>query len=373
MANGKLLLAGVFVASAAVGIIPLFLHDKSAVSQNSAARPSAPAGVLSSDEALAAGKGGAAAGSNLGQYGNKQLDRGALSGDEKMKLYEAENTYYNAVEEVLVQRYLADFFAKYQKDNGLPDAGAAQQKYFEGKIQIPEAEVAKFLGENKDNPGLQKIPEDQRKAQVRGYLEGRSRQGAMRELVDQARGSGQVKVGMTRPIEPKLDVAHGENPPFGNKDAKVTIVEFADYQCPFCARFVPNIKTLLKKYDGKVKWVYRDFPLREIHPEAAPSAIAARCAGQQGKFWEAHGKLFDNYAALNNTLYVGFAKDFGLDAAKYEACRSDPTTAAAVMSDQNDGSKYGVQGTPTYFINGRKAPGDEREMARIIDEELAKL
>ncbi|MCA2959638.1 MAG: thioredoxin domain-containing protein [Silvanigrellales bacterium] len=369
MANGKLLLAGVFVVSAAVGVIPLFLHDKESV----ISRLNAPLGVGSTDTAQAAGRGAGALGSSLGQYGDKALDRGALSGEEKMKLFEAEQAYYNALEEVLVQRYLADFFEQYQKDNKLADAGAAQAKYFSEKVVVAEAEIEKFLLENKDNPGLQKVPEDQRKGQVKNYLEGRSRQGVMRELVDQARASGKVKVAMARPIEPKLDVALGTNPAFGSPDAKITIVEFADYQCPFCARFIPSLKEILKKYDGKVKWVYRDFPLREIHPEAAPAAIAARCAGQQGKFWEAHGKLFDNYATLSNDLYVAMGKEFGLDVAKYESCRNDPATAAAVMTDQMDGNKYGVQGTPTYFVNGRKAPGDAREMTRIIEEELAKL
>jgi protein-disulfide isomerase len=159
----------------------------------------------------------------------------------------------------------------------------------------------------------------------------------------------------------------------GSKDAKVTIVEFADYQCPFCARFVPTMKQILKKYDGKVKWVYRDFPLREIHPEAAPAAVAARCAGQQGKFWEAHGYLFDNLQSLSASLYEKMGGELGLEKTKFEACLKDPAVAAAVTEDQNDGSKYGVQGTPTYFVNGRKAPGDEREMTRIIEEELAKL
>lgn len=366
MANGKLLLAGVFVASAALGVIPLFLHDKSSVASNL----SAPRGVGAADSALAAV--GAASGA-LGQYGDKALDRGALNGEEKMKLFEAEQAYFNALEEVLVQRYLADFFERYQKDHNLSDVGAAQMKFFAEKAIVTEPEVEKFLAENKDNPGLQKIPEDQRKGQIRNHLEGRARQTVMRELVDQARASGKVKVAMARPVEPVLDVSLGNNPPMGAPNAKVTIVEFADYQCPFCARFVPTLKDIMKKYDGKVKWVYRDFPLREIHPEAAPAAIAARCAGQQGKFWEAHGKLFENYASLNRDMYIAMGKEFGLDMAKYEACLANPAVAADVMTDQMDGNKYGVQGTPTYFVNGRKAPGDAREMTRIIEEELAKL
>jgi protein-disulfide isomerase len=369
MANGKLLLAGVFVVSAAVGVIPLFLHDRAAVNESTSASSS-----LSADTALAA-SGGASAGmgAKLGQYGDKSLERASLSSEEKMKLFEAEQAYYNAVEEVLVQRYLTNFFDDYQKKNNLPDVGTAQMKYFEGKVKVPDAEVAAFLEQNKDNPGLQKVPEDQRMGQVRSFLDGRARQSAMRELVDQARASGQVKVAMARPVEPKIDVAVGTNPAMGSKDAKVTIVEFADYQCPFCARFVPTMKQILKKYDGKVKWVYRDFPLREIHPEAAPAAVAARCAGQQGKFWEAHGYLFDNLQSLSASLYEKMGGELGLEKTKFEACLKDPAVAAAVTEDQNDGSKYGVQGTPTYFVNGRKAPGDEREMTRIIEEELAKL
>ena len=369
MSASKVVLAGVFVLSAAIGVIPLFLHDKSAI----AAKGSNPSASSRSSGSTGTTGGSVGPAGALGQYGTSTLNRDSLSGEERVKLFEAEQAFYNALEEVLVQRYIKTFFEGYQKEHNLADPMAAQQKYFESKVVVAEAEVEKFLQENKDNPGLQKIPEGERKNQVRGYLENRVKQGAMRELVDQAKGSGKIQVAMAKPIEPKLDVTDGGNVGMGPANAKVTIVEFADFQCPFCARVVPVMKDLMKKYDGKVRWVYRDFPLREIHPEALPSAIVATCAGKQGKYWEMHHKLFENYQTLGNELYGKLAAELGLDSAKIEECRKDPANEAEALADMADGSKYGVQGTPTYFVNGRKAPGDQRELTRLIDEELAKL
>jgi protein-disulfide isomerase len=347
--------------------VPMFLHDKSAVASRLGSSPAVT---------RAGGEGstmGVMAGGALGQYGSASLSRDTLSGDEKVKLFEAEQAYYNALEEVLVQRYIKTFFDDFGKKNNINDPGAAQAKYFEGKVVVADAEVDKFLEENKENPGLQKIPEGERKPQIRSYLENRSRQGAMRELVDQAKSSGKIQVAMAKPVEPKLEVTDGGNVALGNPNAPISIVEFADFQCPFCARMVPTIKEVLKKYDGKVKWVYRDFPLREIHPEALPSAVVATCAGKQGKYWDMHHKLFENYQTLGDALYTKLAGEMGLDSAKFEECRKDPAMTQEALNDMADGNKLGVQGTPTYFVNGRKAPGDMRELSRLIDEELAKL
>jgi protein-disulfide isomerase len=328
--------------------------------------------LTSASQTNRSGMGASASSGALGQYGTSTLSRETLSGEEKVKLFEAEQAYYNALEDVLVQRYVKSFFEKFQKENNLTDPTAAQQKYFANKVTVAEADVEKFLGENKENPGLAKIPEAERKTQVRSYLENRVRQGAMRELVDQAKSEGKIQVAMAKPIEPKLDVTDGGNYGMGPENAKVTIVEFADFQCPFCGRMVPTLKDLMKKYDGKIRWVYRDFPLREIHPEALPSAIVATCAGKQGKYWEMHHKLFENYQSLGNELYAKLSNEIGVDLAKLEECRKDPSVTAEALADQADGNKYGVQGTPTYFVNGRKAPGDMRELSRLVDEELAK-
>jgi protein-disulfide isomerase len=375
MSGGKVVLAGVFVAAVAAGIVPLFLHDQNAAaakvssflkSQNSSTHSPQEnqAGMkpVSQDDTQ----------NTIGKFGSKQLLKSELASDEKMKLFEAQNTYYNSMEDILTQRYITSYFEKLKEEKNYPDIGSAQKAFFDERSKVAESEVSKFLEENKSNPSLQKIPEDQRAGQIRSYLEGRNRQVAVKEIVDQAKSSGAIQVAMAKPVEPKIDVTDGGNAFLGSQNAKVTIVEFADYQCPFCARVVPVLKNLLKKYDGKIRWVYRDFPLKEIHPEAAPAAIAAECAGEQNKYFEMHGLLFDNYQSLNSALYTDLAKKMNLNLPKFEECLKDPKIAAEVDADMADGQRFGVQGTPSYFVNGRKAPGDEKELTRLIEDELAK-
>lgn len=310
----------------------------------------------------------------LGTISGKDVLKSELDSGEKIKLYEAENAYYKALEDVMTQRYLTNFFEKHRKDKNLPDVMAAQNEFFKDKVNVTDAEVQRLIAENKDNPNLQKLSESERNAQVKQYLEGNAKRAAIQQFVEEAKRRNEIKVALEKPIEPRLEVSDANNPSLGAKDAKVTIVEFADFQCPFCARMVPTLKELVKKYEGKVRWVYRDFPLTEIHPEAIPAAAAASCAGQQGKYFEMHHKLFDNYKDLGNSLYTKTAKELGLDEAAFETCRKDPKVVEEIMRDQADGAKLGVNGTPTYFVNGRKMGGaDVNEFSRIIDEELSKI
>lgn len=362
---------GVIAVLLVVGVlalIPLFFRDVNAGKASFWKKGD------SSRPAAAAPASGSATGA-VGTYNGKTLNRSDLNSSEKMKLYEAESQVYNAIEDVVTQRYVSDFFEQYKTKNNLSDVYAAQREYFKDKISVSDAEVKKLLDENKDNPNLMKIPEAERSNQVRQYLEGNARRTAMQEFVGAAKARGDIQVSVDRPVEPRLEVSDGGNAFRGSKDAKVTIVEFADYQCPFCARMVPTLQEVVKKYGNKVRWVYRDFPLREIHPNAMPAAIVANCAGAQGKYFEMHDKLFENFQNLGEPVYESAAKDLGLDLNKFKQCRSDPKISDEIMHDSADGSALGVNGTPSYFINGRKMGngGDLREFSRMIDEELARM
>jgi len=167
-----------------------------------------------------------------------------------------------------------------------------------------------------------------------------------------------------------------DDPSLGNPNAPVTIVEFSDFQCPYCARFFANTLGALKdKYvkTGKVRFVYRDFPLSSIHSEATGAAEAAACANEQGKFWEYHDKIFQNQQALGAANYKQWAKDLGLNAAAFNQCVDARRYADEVQKDFNDGRKAGISGTPTFFINGKMVVGalpiEEFEIA--IEEALA--
>lgn len=155
----------------------------------------------------------------------------------------------------------------------------------------------------------------------------------------------------------------------------VEVVEFGDYQCPACAQVHTNIELLKKEFEGKMVFVYRNFPL-PLHPNAQPAAHAAEAAGTQGKFWEMHNKIFetqDQWAALADPtdLFVTYAEELELDTEKF---RNDVTTQAnkeRISKDQSDGYAVGVSGTPTFFINGERQTSFEYEsLKRAIEAKL---
>ncbi len=154
-------------------------------------------------------------------------------------------------------------------------------------------------------------------------------------------------------------VGIGGNSIKGDENAPVTIVEFSDYECPFCARFyVQTYGQIEEEYinTGKVKLVYRDFPL-SIHPNAQKAAEAAECAGEQGKYYEMHDLLFENGASGGVDSYKAYAGQIGLNLADFNNCLDSGAMASEVQKDFQEGQQYGVQGTPAFFINGKLISG----------------
>lgn len=174
----------------------------------------------------------------------------------------------------------------------------------------------------------------------------------------------------------RVEVSMDNDPVLGKKDAPVTIIEFSDYQCPFCGRFYTQTLPLIKsKYidTGKVKLIFRDFPL-SFHPEAMPAAVAANCAGEQGKYYQYHDKIFDNQATMGGNSYKQWAQELGLNVAQWESCLKDPKQTEEVQKDLRDGTAAGVQGTPAFFINGQLISGAQpfSVFEQIIEAELSK-
>ncbi len=143
----------------------------------------------------------------------------------------------------------------------------------------------------------------------------------------------------------------------GNKNAKITIVEFSDYQCPFCSRFHATMKQVMAKYPTQVRWVFKHFPLDSIHPYARKAAIAAECAGEQNKFWEYTDEIYANQASLNEEYLTTAAKNTGLNVSKFASCVKDGKYDSRVNADLQQGQNYGVRGTPGSFLNGTTIPG----------------
>jgi protein-disulfide isomerase len=171
----------------------------------------------------------------------------------------------------------------------------------------------------------------------------------------------------------RVEVSVDDDPSLGAVDAPVTIIEFSDYQCPYCGVWHAQVfGELIATYGTKVRFVYRDFPLDEIHPEARPAAIAATCAGEQGKYWEYHNLLFTGDLGLSAEARTAYAQRLGLDLERFATCVARAATNDEVDADQRDGLKVGVRGTPTFFINGRPLVGAQplEAFTSIIDDEL---
>jgi len=159
----------------------------------------------------------------------------------------------------------------------------------------------------------------------------------------------------------------------GAKDALVTIVQFSDFQCPFCSRVEPTIDQVMKEYDGKVRVAWRNMPL-PFHDKAKPAAIAAAAANEQGKFWQMHDILFKNQQALGPEDLQKYAKEIGLNMDKFKKAIEDKKLAASVEADSAMGAKIGARGTPAFFVNGRFLSGAQPfdRFKALIDEELKK-
>jgi protein-disulfide isomerase len=154
----------------------------------------------------------------------------------------------------------------------------------------------------------------------------------------------------------------------GNDKAKAVLVEFADYQCPYCVRAVEVVKQLQEKYPNDLKYVYKQFPLSSIHKFAEPASRASLAAARQGKFWEMHEKLFANARALDDASLKKYAQDIGLDAARFEKDFGDPAISQQVQADVTEGSSIGVQGTPSFFVNGVPVPSwDVDTISKMIE------
>ncbi len=232
------------------------------------------------------------------------------------------------------------------------------------EVVITDAEVAEFFEQNKARVGGQTL--EQLAPRIKSHLEDKKRQEAWTAYVDALREKANVVVKLE---QPRVQVA-AKGPAKGPESAQVTIVEFSDFQCPFCRRAEPIVSEILARYPDKVRLVYRHFPL-EMHNRARPAAEAAACADQQGKFWEYKEKLFAG-GQLEDADLQRYATEVGLDAAAFQQCVTEHKTKDIVDADFAAGKAAGVTGTPAFFVNGILLSGARPAdvFSKVIDREL---
>lgn len=236
------------------------------------------------------------------------------------------------------------------------------------KVQTPtDADVDAFYTENQARINQ---PKEQVVGQIREFLLQQRRQEAMTAYFDTLR----EKYGVEELLEPlRLPVETEGHPAHGPKDAPVTLVEFSDFQCPYCARVVPTVEQVMETYGDKVRVVFRQFPLRSIHPQAQKAAEASLCAQDQGKFWELHDAMFADQSKLSVADLKSTAESIGLEAEAFNQCLDNGEYVEEVQADLDAGAALGVSGTPALFVNGRPLPGGAvpfDQVSALIDEEL---
>ena len=162
----------------------------------------------------------------------------------------------------------------------------------------------------------------------------------------------------------------GNLPPRGNPNASIKIIEFSDFQCPACKASHPIIDRIFQDYQGEIVLYYRNFPLT-MHENSFIAAEAAECANEQGKFWEYHNILFENQDSLDKNNLKKYAKSLGLNEEQFNLCLDNEKYKGEILKDLSDAKELRLEGTPTFFINGKKVfGGNEQELRKLIEEEL---
>jgi protein-disulfide isomerase len=208
--------------------------------------------------------------------------------------------------------------------------------------------------------------------QIRTHLQQQKLFARRDEFVESLRSRSRIVTRLPRPPVVRVEVGTQGAPVRGLAAAPVTLVEFSDFHCPFCKQSQATLKQLLARYAGKLKLVYRDFPLDQLHPQARGAAEAARCANDQGKFWEYHDVLFTQPPQGGSESLRRYAEQVGLDTVAFDRCLSSGVHREAVQRDVEEGTRLGITGTPAFFINGRPVLGAQQLEAftRVIEEEL---
>jgi protein-disulfide isomerase len=294
------------------------------------------------------------------------LVKGDLSRMEQQYLQQRYRMRKEALDALLSQKVVE---AK-AKAQGLTPQELLKKEVMDKLPEPTEAEMKQVYEQAKAG-GQQLPPFEGVKAEIARFIKNQKLQPALAAYYDTLKKEAKAEV-LLAPYEPPKVEVDATGPSKGPQGAKVTMVEFSDFQCPYCQRAEATVQKVLAAYGDKIRLVYKDYPLPN-HPLAPKAAEAAHCAGDQLKYWEMHERLFST-GKLEVLELKQHAKDLGLDAAAFEKCLDGGDKAKLVEANRKAGAEAGVNGTPAFFINGRLISGAQpfEEFKRIIDLELSR-
>ena len=297
-----------------------------------------------------------------GQLGKQVVDA------ERKALYEYCDAVYAARSAALDNHVVDQLVERAAQAAGKPVDEWMAEEVKKRAVEPTDAEIQAFYDQRKrpDAPPLEAV-----KPQVAMLIAREKSEQAVSAVLEDLRKGAAFKASLPDVRSPARDVAVTEHTASkGKKGAPVRVVEFADFECPYCSQAADNMRELEKKYGDRVEFAYRHFPLRSIHPNAQRAAEFSQCAGAQGKFWEMHDKMYAAQDSLDEASLRGQAQAAGIDIPKLDECLTSGRGAAEVNKDFETASELGVGGTPTFFVNGRQhlgAPSVEGLSAAIED------
>jgi len=280
-----------------------------------------------------------------------------------MQLSEALYEARRAALEDIIDNILIDEDAK---GRGIDRLELIEQEVRYKMSQPTDADITAWFQANQAR--LQGAPLDQVRAQIRAHLIEERTRAAREAYLDRLRSRVLIRVSLE---PPRQVVASKGHPAKGPASAPIELIEFSDFQCPYCRGAFPTVQRVLSTYGDQIHFVYRHYP-QPNHRNARPAAEAAECAAEQGQFWPYHDRLFDDQTNLSDEDLKVSAAQLGLDAAKFNACFDSRRYKADVDKDIKEADQAGVNGTPTFFVNGRILLGAQpfEEFKRVIDQEL---
>ncbi|HXY40580.1 MAG TPA: thioredoxin domain-containing protein [Vicinamibacteria bacterium] len=295
----------------------------------------------------------------------QRIERSAVDELIKAQLVEVRAREYQLRSKALDQLVADALIAREAAARGTT-VEALEKTEVAARVTVSDAEVRALYEANKGRLGA--VSEAEGLGKIRDLVEEQRRSERRQAFAEGLRSKYPVKV-LLEPFRVPVEVA--DAPVRGNPKAPVTVVEFSDFQCPFCERARPTVARVREVYGDKVRWVFRHFPLG-FHEQAEKAGEAAACAADQGKFWEMHDRLWATHSKLQVGDLKADAAALGLDTAAFDKCLDSGRHAELVQRDQEAGVAYGVSGTPAFFVNGRPLVGAQpfEEFQKVIDDEL---
>lgn len=297
----------------------------------------------------------ACAGNKVAEFKGGSITAEELESKVQMQLYQLKQQEYEIKKQTL-QKMIEDKVLELEaKAQGKTPEQLIEELHKKQYREVPEADRRRYYEQNKDRIG--RSYEDVKDDLASGFEEqqkGRLKQNYVQGLMKKY----DVQINLQEPVRPSITVDTDDDPFWGNPNAKVVIVEFSDFECPYCKRMQADIQRIKQEYQDKIKWVFRDFPL-PFHRQAMTAHIAANCAGKQNRYWDMQQALFQLNPNLSKSAILAAARNMGLDVAKLESCMQDKNgeERREIEKDRDYGQSIGVRGTPTLFINGEYYSG----------------